>query len=824
MLNWQMRHPRPLTHQRHMLSRKMAATGPKRTAGPALEGSPLAILVIVLGAVLIGAALWLGGAYGAADIAWAAAVIFALIPLGISVMRDLFHRETGVDLIALLAMAGSLILGQYLAGAVVGLMLSGGQALERYASSRARRELSALLARAPRVVHRYERDELASADIADVREGDLLLVKPGEVVPVDGLITSAGAMLDESPLTGESRPAERFTGDRVRSGAVNAGAPFDVRALTTAEESTYAGIVRLVREAQSSKAPFVRLADRYALWFLPLTLGVAAVAWAISGDPVRALAVLVVATPCPLILAAPVAIVAGISRAASRGVIVKGGGALETLARARTFVFDKTGTLTAGSTRVAMVETFGAINPSELLRLAASLDQVSLHVFATGIVAAARRRHLDLEFPTDVSEHGGKGIEGTVGSHRVAVGQARWLSGGRPLPLAAAGLRRRIALDGAMAVFVAVDGTIAGALVIEDPVRSDTPHALHTLRLAGITRIVLLSGDRPDVAKAVGAAVGADVVLSEHTPEQKVQAVLHERARGVTVMVGDGINDAPALAAADIGIAMGARGATASSEAADAVIVVDRLDRVAEAILIARRARNIAVQSVLAGMALSAFGMVLASFGVLPPVAGAFFQEAIDVAVILNALRALGGGELRKPDVGEVEMGERFHREHDELRPLVERVRTLADEVESLSSRELLTKLTELDQELTSQLLPHEKAEGEQVYPFVARRLGGEGATGTMSRTHVEIERLVAGLVRLAEDIPPEGPSPADLSELRRLLYGLHAILRLHFAQEEESFFSLFSSKDGAACDDNGAIPAIAGRWALSHDNPNTRW
>jgi len=369
-------------------------------------------------------------------------------------------------------------------------------------------------------------------------------------------------------------------------------------------------------------------------------------AWAVSGSPVRALAVLVVATPCPLILAAPVAIVAGISRAASRGVIVKGGGALETLARARILVFDKTGTLTSGSPSVASVETFGAMSADDLLRAAASLDQVSVHVYAGAIVSAAKARSLDLQFPTYVREHAGKGIEGEVSGKYVALGQASWLSGGRPLPDAAAALRRRIALNGTAAVYIAVDGTMEGALVIEDPVRADTPDTLRTLRRVGIDRVVLLSGDRPDVAHAVGGSLGADVVLSEHTPAQKVQAVLNERARGVTVMVGDGVNDAPALAAADVGIAMGARGATASSEAADAVIVVDRLDRVAEAVLIARRARSIAVQSVLAGMALSGFGMVLATFGVLPPVAGAFFQEAIDVAVILNALRALSGGDM----------------------------------------------------------------------------------------------------------------------------------------------------------------------------------
>jgi heavy metal translocating P-type ATPase len=610
------------------------------------DGSSAAIMAGVLAALAVGGALWFAGLHDLADIAWALAVVVALVPLSISVVRDLLHRETGVDLIALLAMSGSLVLHQYLAGAVIGLMLSGGQALERYASSRARRELSALLSRAPRVVHRYENGQLTEPDITDVRRGDLLLVKPGEIVPVDGVIARDSATLDESAITGEARPVEMHAGDHVHSGAVNVGPPFDMHTLTTADESTYAGIVRLVREAQASKARFVRLADRYALWFLPFTLLVAGIAWAISGDPIRALAVLVVATPCPLILAAPVAIVAGISRAASRGVIVKGGGALETLARAHTLVFDKTGTLTAGTPSVSGVEAFGEIGPDEVLRLAASLDQVSPHVFASGIVSAARRRGLELEFPRDVSEHAGRGIEGMVGGRHVAVGQARWLAKDRPLPDAVAALRRRIAMEDLSTVYVALDGQFAGAMVIDDPLRPDTPDALRRLREAGIRRIVVLSGDRDRVARQVGEAIGADAVMSERTPAQKVQQVLDERARAVTVMVGDGVNDAPALAAADVGVAMGARGATASSEAADAVIVLDRLDRVADAILIARRARSIAVQSVVAGMALSAAGMLLATAGLLPPIAGALFQEVIDVAVVLNALRALGGGDV----------------------------------------------------------------------------------------------------------------------------------------------------------------------------------
>jgi heavy metal translocating P-type ATPase len=625
------------------------APEPGSKSNPPLEGNSTAILIIVLAAVIAGSVLWLTGARSLADAAWALAIVLALVPLSISVARDLLNRETGVDLIALLAMAGSLILSQFLAGAVIGLMLSGGQALERYASRRARRELSALVARAPRVVHRYEDGELASPNISDVKEGDRLLVKPGEVVPVDGLILSDAVVLDESALTGESKPADRLRGDKVRSGVINAGGPFDMRALTTAETSTYAGIIRLVREAQSSKAPFVRLADRYALWFLPLTLIVAALAWLVSGDAVRALAVLVVATPCPLILAAPVAIVAGISRAAHRGVIVKSGGVLETMARVKTLVFDKTGTLTVGSPRVALVEAFGREDESELLRLAASLDQVSTHVLAEGIVMAARERGLELGLPEQVKEHHGQGIEGRIGDQRVALGRLRWLIDGGPVPEAAGEVRRRIAADGSSAAFVSVDGRLAGALVMVDPIRTETPRALRELRRVGIERIVLLSGDHKDVANPVGKTLGVDAVLSERSPEEKVQAVHNERSHAVTVMVGDGVNDAPALAAADVGIAMGARGSTASSEAADAVIVVDRLDRVGEAIVIAQRARGIAVQSVIAGMALSTVGMVLATVGLLPPVAGAFFQEAIDVAVIVNALRALGAGRVPTP-------------------------------------------------------------------------------------------------------------------------------------------------------------------------------
>jgi heavy metal translocating P-type ATPase len=605
------------------------------------------VALTVLG-IAGGAVVWFAGRPSLANLVWAGTTAVALVPLVFSIVASLRRGEVGVDVIALLAMGGALALGEYLAGAVVALMLSGGELLELYASTRAKRELSSLVERAPRTVHRYEDGALTSPGIEAVRPGDRLLVKPGEIVPVDGVAAGPqGAVLDESALTGESVPVERLAGDRVRSGAVNAGGPFDLRAVATAEESTYAAIVRLVREAEASRAPFVRLADRYSLVFLPLTLAVAGAGWLLSGDAERALAVLVVATPCPLILAAPVAFVAGISRAARRGIIVKGGGAIEALARARTLLFDKTGTLTLGTPEVARIESFGATAGDDedgLLRLAASLDQVSPHVLAAAIVVAARRRGLALAFPTDVSELHGTGIEGRVDGRRVALGKIDWVAGGQPLPPRAQEVRRQVAAEGLSNVFVGVDGEAAGVIVLEDLLRGDSAATLDRLRRLGVRRIVMVTGDHRDVATRVGDMVGVDAVLAGCTPAEKVAAVLAERASAPTVMVGDGINDAPALAAADVGVALGARGATASSEAADVVLMLDRLDRLADAFAISRRARGIALQSVLAGMGLSLAAMLVAAAGYLPPLAGALFQEAIDVAVILNALRALAPG------------------------------------------------------------------------------------------------------------------------------------------------------------------------------------
>jgi heavy metal translocating P-type ATPase len=733
----------------------------------------------------------------AADAVWAATTVIGLVPIAWEVGRGIWLREAGVDLIAVLAMVGALALEEYLAGAVIAFMLSSGRSLEDFADARAHAELSSLLARAPRSAHRVVDGGLASIPIEDVAVGDLLLVKQGEVIPVDGIVESAACVLDESALTGESRPVERTRGEQLRSGAVNAGAGFHLRAVATAAESTYAGIIRLVEQAQAEKAPFVRLADRYALIFIPVTLVIAGAAWAISGDPVRALAVLVVATPCPLILAVPIAIVAGISRAAKRGIIVKGGGALETLARGTVLLFDKTGTLTAGAPELADVESFDGVAPEEVLRLAASLDQVSPHVLASAIVHAARQRGMELDFPTEVHEEGGAGIGGLVDGRRVALGKAAWVSRGMEMPARARDVRRRSAMEGSSCVFVALDGRVAGALILDDPIRPDTPRVIRTLRRSGIKRVVMVTGDHPDVAESVGIAIGVDRILSERDPTDKVDAVAAERESGVTIMVGDGVNDAPALAAADVGVAMGARGATASSEAADVVLAVDRLDRVGEALRIARRSRGIAVQSVLVGMGLAFGGMLLGAVGLLKPVGGALLQEAIDVAVILNALRALRGDrqsrQLRGPGS---HVGDRFRAEHKEFAPELARIRAVADRLDAFTPAESREQLDHIRWFLLERLPRHEQEEEAAVYPVVAKLVGGEDPMGSMERAHMEIDHLARVFAHLLEDLPEEGPGPEDLVDLRRVLYGLHAVLRLHFAQEEEAYSWLAAERE----------------------------
>ena len=752
-----------------------------------------ALLPLSVGGLAVGIGLWIAGHGDAAAAAWAIPAVVVGLWLVASIVADLLAREAGVDVIAILAIGGALLLNESLTAAVIAVMLATGDALERYAAGRAHRELTALISRAPRLVHRHEAGAIVDRPVSEVVEGDRLLVKPGEVVPVDGMVAGGGAVLYESALTGESRLATRDEGDEVASGTVNAGMPFELVATATAEHSTYAAIVRLVEEAQASKAPFVRLADQYALLFVPLALAIAGLAWLASGQPERALAVLVVATPCPLLLAAPIAIVAGISRSARRGIIIKGGGALESLARARVMLFDKTGTLTAGRPHLADVIPAPGLAPDEVLRLAASLEQVSPHVLAASIVAGARSRGVALALPAGADEIAGAGVTGLVDGREVKVGTAEFAAGGGELPDWAREARRRVNLEGATGVYVAAGGELVGALLLDDPIRPETPRVIRSLRRIGVRRTVMVTGDHFGVADVVGAAIGVDAVLAERTPADKVDAVADEKAEagGILVMIGDGLNDAPALAAADVGVAMGARGATASSEAADVVITVDRLDRLPEAFRIARRARSIALQSVIAGMGMSVAAMLVATTGLLSPVFGALLQEAIDVVVILNALRALGGGLEKAPHVpGWSTLGGRLRHEHRDLAPRLTVIRSLADELGGMEPVEALGRLEALRGFLVDELVPHEREEDREVFPLLAKAVGSDDVTAGLHRTHTEIFHLVRFIDRLVRELPEIGPGPEDLTDLRRLLYGLDAILRLHMAQEEELFLS----------------------------------
>ena len=718
-----------------------------------------AVLMLTLAAsgLLAGVALHLGGAGGAGNALWAAAGAAGAVYALWAVADAFRHGRVGVDVIAVLALAGALAVGELLAAAVISVMLASGRALEAWAAGRARRDLRALLERAPRTARRYRDGALETVAADQVVAGDLLLVAPGELVPVDGTVVGATAVLDESALTGEPRPVDRASGQAVRSGVVNAGGPFDLRATVTAADSTYAGIVRLVAQAEASQASSVRLADRYAVWFLVVTLAAAGAAWAAAGAE-RAVAVLVAATPCPLILATPVALVSGLSVAARRGVVVKGGAVLERLARCSTLLLDKTGTLTSGRPSVSAVIPAGSWQPAEVLRLAASLDQVSGHVLAGAVVAAAARRGCALVLPDRAQEVAGQGIRGLVDGHQVAVGKASW-AGVKGMPGWAKMARRRARLDGSLTVFVAINGVPAGVLVLDDPVRPDAARTIAALRAGGISRIVMVTGDRPEVADAVGAVIGVDEVLAERSPADKLDVVRLERGRAPVLMVGDGINDAPALALADVGVAMGARGSAASAGAADAVLTVDQLGRLGEARVLAVRTRRIAAQSALAGMAMSLAAMAAAAAGLLPAVWGALLQEGIDVAVILNALRALRPAPAQlRPGAADAALTERFACEHQAIWADIEQLRASADALGALPPAEAMGRIRRVYRLLAEEVGPHEQAEQDQLYPAMDRLLGSRQATAAMSRAHAEIAHQTRRLGQLIDDI---GPGPA---------------------------------------------------------------
>ncbi|POZ61424.1 heavy metal translocating P-type ATPase [Chromobacterium alticapitis] len=718
----------------------------------------------------------------------------ALLLLIYETLRSLLNRQFGVDLLAILSMAGALWMGESATAAVIAAMTATGRLLDSYAKGRAEREMTALLSKAPRFANSLVGDDIRVIPVESIRPGDLLLVKLGETIPVDGPLISERAVLDESSLTGESLPMTKEAGALLLSGAVNAGDALQMRAARVATDSTFQGIIRVVEQASQSRAPAARMADRYAVWFIPFSLVLAGLAWQWSHDPVRALAVLVVATPCPLLLAVPVALVSGISRAAQRGVLIKGSAALEQLARADHLFFDKTGTLTGGSAKLMSIQSFDPrFTQQDLLKLAASLDQFSCHVIASAILQAAHEQGLGpLAMPESVKEVAGSGLSGVVNGQQVCLGTLDFVLNHSHAGSWLDSARQGLFIENATVVAIAVDTQLIGWLLLSDQLRLETPRALRMLRKTGVREIVMLTGDKQDVAENIGTGLGVDRVEAEQTPAMKLAHITEATAYHTTMMVGDGVNDAPALAAASVGVAMGARGAAAAAESADVVLLTDRLDRLAEAKRIAVRAMRVASESVWLGMGLCGVAMIMAALGLLPPFEGALLQELIDLLAILSALRVLTS-QLTRPSTKTMsaEQVTALREEHRHLLPLLQRLTEVAAQFPQANQAEQRTILQTLHGQLTQDLLSHERQDEQGLYPTVTTMLQGDDPLAALSRSHQEIYREVRKLGQLCELLQNTHEAGHSIQEVQRVLYGLEAILRLHFAQEEELFGSL---------------------------------
>lgn len=597
----------------------------------------------ILSGILLGLGASAAGASRAADIVWLVTLIGGGAPIVFQTVRGMFHRRFAADIVASLAIVGAALTHEYLAGSVIVLMQTGGETLESFAVRRASKALQALIAKAPRIARLRDGETTREVPVETVAVDDRLVVRPGDLVPVDSLVTGGSAGVDESALTGEPLPVTKQPGDELMSGSICLDGALEIRALRLSRNSQFEQIVQLVHQAQSEKAPLARLADRYAVIFTPVTLGLCALAYVMSRQPDIVVAVLVVATPCPLILATPVAIISGINRAAHSGIIVKHGAAIEVIGRIRAAVFDKTGTLTAGRPTVEQVVSLDGLMATDILELSASLEQLSGHPMARAIVDESRRANSTLHMPEGVVESAGHGVSGMVNGHRVDVGSAAFAESrkiGKGDAIGQAQVAGRIPPERSTA-FVGVDGRLVGLICFTDPIRPGLPALMSRLGRLGIQKIVMLTGDNHATAAAIGKKSGILDIRADLLPSGKVQAVRELQDRyGNVAMIGDGINDAPALASATVGVALGAKGAAVSAEAADIVISTDHLDRVAGAVEIGQHTLKIAHQSIWIGLGVSGIMMGIAAFGGIAPTAGALLQEGLDVAVIVNALRA----------------------------------------------------------------------------------------------------------------------------------------------------------------------------------------
>jgi heavy metal translocating P-type ATPase len=596
----------------------------------------LAVLAIIVGLIL-----QLTGLTTANHWLLGVVAIIGIMPLIADMWQDVRTGSYGIDILAITAVVASVVLHQYWAAIVIIVMLTGGEALEDYAEHRAKTELNALLARAPQLAHIIRGGKTIDVEVSEVHLGDKISIRPGEVVPVDATILDGSGNFDESSLTGESLPQFKSLGSQVLSGSINEDGVITAKAIHEAQDSQYQQIIRLVRSASASKAPFVRLADRYSIPFTVLAYIIGLTAWYVGGHAIRFLDVIVVATPCPLLLAAPIALISGMSRMSKHGIIVKTGSALEQLAEAETFAFDKTGTLTLGKPTVDQIEAFHGYKKDEVLSLAASLEQHSNHVLASAVLNAAQKKNLKFAKAKHISESAGHGLSATLKGTSVLVGRLGFMEEQNvtlPPKFAQASIRQT-------AAYVAVDGHLVGVLTFKDELRDESKGLLKTLQRLGIKHTLMITGDNKTAAGAIAKRLGITDVTAEALPADKLFALEAVKERPV-VFVGDGVNDAPVLTSADVGIALGARGSTAASESADIVILQDDISLVGEALITARRTFSIAKQSILIGIAMSVGLMFIFFGGHFSPLLGAVVQEVVDVVVIFNALRARAGSKI----------------------------------------------------------------------------------------------------------------------------------------------------------------------------------
>lgn len=600
-------------------------------------------LAWVLVAVAVAFGLMVAGFKDASNIVLGVTALINVIPLVWGMIQDLRHGTYGVDILAATAIVTSVVLGEYWAGMIIVLMLTGGEALEDYAENRAKTELSALLDRVPKKTHLIKGRKTIDIAVSKVQVNDKLLIKPGEVVPVDCVIIEGESSFDESSLTGESLPIDKKPEDQLLSGSINVEGTVTVKALQTAANSQYEQIIKLVKAASTSQSPFVRLADRYAIPFTIVAFVIAGGAWAMSGDSMRFLQVLVVATPCPLILGAPIAIISGISRAARHGIIIKNGASLEQLAAVKTVAFDKTGTLTIGQPEVKNITSFGKFKKAEVLAYAAALEQNSNHILAKAVITTAEKDKVSVPKVRNVKEVAGHGLVGTINKQEVVMGKLGFMRDRKiEVPKSA-----RPGSITSTTSFIAVNETVIGFIEFADAIRDESKSTLAQLQKLGIKDTLMVTGDNKVTAQAIAKQLGITTVKADCLPSDKLLAIEAVENRPVA-FVGDGVNDAPVLTASDVGIALGARGSTAASETADVVIMLDDISKVSDSVAISKRTLKIARESILIGIVISIILMLIYSTGKFSATSGAAIQELVDITVIIYALRAHGPWKKKK--------------------------------------------------------------------------------------------------------------------------------------------------------------------------------